>query len=166
MVRGEAPPPPERSGNPGPEPPADGNPPKPPGDEPVVAVCPECGGVLTERAEAGVLQWECRVGHRYSPNTLIDAQAEDVESALWAAIRALEDRAALLDRMAHQSEQRGQARSARRFRRQSHAASDQAEIVRRALAGAAGTTLRRVADADDEERAGELEGADPEEGAA
>ena len=131
--------------------------PQPPAGEQVVAVCPECGGVLTERAEAGVLQWECRVGHRYSPDTLIDAQADDVEGALWAAIRALADRAALLQRMAQQAEKRGQPRSARRFRRQAHAASEQTEIVRHALAGAAGTTLRRVIDIDDEEPVGEAE---------
>lgn len=147
------------TGNPGEDPGAD--PPgeaDPPDDERVAAVCPECGGVLTERTEAGVLQWECRVGHRYSPNTLLDAQADDVEGALWAAIRVLADRAALLRRMAQQAERRGQPRSARRFRRQSQAASEQAEIVRQALTGAAGTTLRRVTESDED--------GEPEEGVA
>ena len=143
MVKGDDPPPEARAGDPDPDPPE---------GERVVAVCPECGGVLTERAEAGVLQWQCRVGHRYSPETLIDAQAEDVEGALWAAVRALADRAALLERMAQHAEQRGQARSARRFRRQCETASEQAEVVRQALAGAAGTTLRRVTDDDEADR--------------
>lgn len=166
MVMGEDPPPVGRSGYPGsetgPDPDARPDPhPDPPQGEQVAAICPECGGVLTERAEAGVLQWECRVGHRYSPETLIDAQADDVEGALWAAIRVLADRAALLQRMAQQAEKRGQPRSARRFRRQSQSASEQAEIVRQALAGAAGTTLRRLIDTDQEDRTG-----DAEEGAA
>jgi two-component system chemotaxis response regulator CheB len=164
MVNGEDLPPPGRGGEsqsglesaPLPDRTAD---PLPPDGEQVNAVCPDCGGVLTERAEAGMLQWECRVGHRYSPATLIDAQADDVDVALWAAIRALADRAALLERLAGQAERRGNARSARRFRWQAHSASEQAEIVRHALTGAAGATLRRVTDADDEERAGEAEGA-------
>jgi two-component system, chemotaxis family, protein-glutamate methylesterase/glutaminase len=104
--------------------------PDPPGGEQVHAVCPECGGVLSERTEAGIVQWECRVGHRFSPDTLADAQADDVEGALWAAVRTLADRAALLGRMARQAEGRGQVRSARRCRRQSQSAADQAEIVR------------------------------------
>ncbi|HSC03248.1 MAG TPA: chemotaxis protein CheB [Solirubrobacteraceae bacterium] len=165
MVNGEDPPPPVGVGgdpdsDPEPDPAIDPKPdphPDPLRGEQVVAVCPECGGVLTERAEAGFLQWECRVGHRYSPDTLIDAQADEVEGALWAAIRALADRAALLQRMAQQAEKRGQPRSARRFRRQSQAASEQAEIVRQALAGAAGTTLRRVVDTDEEEPIGTSE---------
>lgn len=146
MVKGDDPP--SRGGS------GDSHP-DPPEGEKVVAVCPECGGVLTEHSEGGFLQWQCRVGHRYSPDTLIDAQADDVEGALWAAIRALEDRAALIRRMAHQAERRGQARSARHFRRRAQAASEQAEIVRQALAGAAGTTLRRVTDGDEDERPGQ-----------
>jgi two-component system chemotaxis response regulator CheB len=164
MVNGEGPPPSAEAVDPGADPEPDPvrepkpNPhPDPPPGEQVVAVCPECGGVLTERAEAGVLQWECRVGHRYSPDTLIDAQADDVEGALWAAIRALADRAALLQRMAQQAERRGQLRSARRFRRQSQSASEQTEIVRQALSRAAGTTLRRVIDTDEDEAVGGAE---------
>jgi two-component system, chemotaxis family, protein-glutamate methylesterase/glutaminase len=164
MVNGGDPPPSGQANDPGsrtgpdsvPDPPPN---PGPPGGAEVAAVCPECGGVLTERSEAGVLQWECRVGHRYSPEALIDAQADDVEGALWAAIRALADRAALLQRMAGQAERRGQFRSARRFRRQAQSASEQAETVRHALVGAAGTTLRRVTDVDDNEPAGAEEGA-------
>jgi two-component system, chemotaxis family, protein-glutamate methylesterase/glutaminase len=164
IVNGGDPPPSEQAGNPGSRPAAAPVPdphshPDPPAGRQVVEVCPECGGVLTERLEAGVLQWECRVGHRYSPETLIDAQAEDVEGALWAAIRALEDRAALLKRMAEQAGRRGQPRSASRFRRQANSAYEQAHTVRQAVNGAAGTTLRRVTDVDDEERDAVEEGA-------
>ena len=150
MVKGEDPPPEARAGDPDPDPPE---------GEQVNAVCPECGGVLSERTEAGVLQWECRVGHRYSPETLIDAQADDVEGALWAGIRALSDRAALFKRMAGQAQQRGHTSSARRFRWQSDSASDQAEIVREALTGAARTTLRRVSDDDEDDPLRDQEGA-------
>jgi two-component system chemotaxis response regulator CheB len=107
----------------------------------------------------GVLQWQCRVGHRYSPETLVDLQADDVEGALWAAIRVLADRAALLHRMAEQAQERGQGRAARRFRRRSESAAEQAEIVQQALARAAGTTLRRVSDDDEDDQLREQEGA-------
>jgi len=166
MVKGEDPPPGTSPEAPNPDPPAaeddrSGARPSPVGTqrdrvegEPVNAVCPDCGGVLSERLAAGVLQWECRVGHRFSPGTLLDAQADNVESALWAAVRALDDRAILLARMAEQADRRGQMRSARRFRRQSEAAEEQAQIVRQALTGAARTTLRRVEE-DEEDGSGE-----------
>lgn len=79
----------------------------PPAGEQVNAVCPECGEVLSQRVEAGVARWECPAGHRYSPDALIDAQADSVDGALRAAVRAPADRAALLGRMALQAELRG-----------------------------------------------------------
>jgi two-component system chemotaxis response regulator CheB len=130
----------------------------PPGGEQVTTVCPECGGVLSERVESGMTQWECRVGHRYSPDSLADAQAQGVEAALWAAVRALEDRQVLLARMADQAEARGQPRSARSFRRRADAAAEHADHVRVALMRAAATTLRTI-EHDDSVSAGEEESA-------
>ncbi len=113
--------------------------------EGVTTVCPECGGVLTERSVAALTQWECGVGHRYSPQSLADAQAERVEAGLWGAVRMLEDRVALLKRMADQAESRGQSRAARSFRSRAESADGQAERVRDVLTTAATATLRRVA---------------------
>jgi two-component system chemotaxis response regulator CheB len=113
---------------------------------PIITSCPECGGVLTEHREAEVTQWRCKVGHRYSQESLDEAQAETVEAAMWAAVRALEDREALLERMALQMESRGQLRSAGKFRRRSKRAGEHAGLVRSTLADAATTTLQPVVD--------------------
>jgi two-component system, chemotaxis family, protein-glutamate methylesterase/glutaminase len=118
-----------------------------PGDS-VTSICPECGGVLSENHIADVIQWTCRVGHRYSPESLADAQAENVEGALWAAVRALADRQALLDRMATQLEARGHRRSAGSFRRRADEAAAQSVVVREALGQAAALTLQRIADSE------------------
>jgi two-component system chemotaxis response regulator CheB len=112
----------------------------------LTSVCPECGGVLTEHHRAGMLQWQCHVGHRYSPRSLADAQGDRVEQAMWTAVRMLRDRSALLSRMADHADARGQPRSARRFRRQAEDAADQAELVLQALNQAATNTLQTVAD--------------------
>jgi two-component system, chemotaxis family, protein-glutamate methylesterase/glutaminase len=111
---------------------------------PLISICPECGGVLTEGQVAGVVQWSCHVGHRYSPESLADSQAASVEAAMWTAIRALEERSAMLERMADQSSARAQRRSAGRFRHQARDAREQAQLVRAALDQAAATTLRHV----------------------
>jgi two-component system chemotaxis response regulator CheB len=130
-----------------------------PGDS-VISVCPECGGVLSENHIEGVIQWSCRVGHRYSPESLADAQSENVEAALWAAARALGDRQMLLDRMATQLEARGHRRSARSFRRRADEAAAQTEVVREALGQAAALTLRRIADGENGGEEGEGAGSE------
>jgi two-component system chemotaxis response regulator CheB len=118
----------------------------PPEPDPATVACPECGGVLSERAEAGTSYWECRVGHRYAPESLVDAQADEVEAALWTAVRALDDRGRLLDRMAGRAEARGAVRTARSFRRRAQLAAHQADQVRGALTQAAQSSLQRLVD--------------------
>jgi two-component system chemotaxis response regulator CheB len=154
MVNGESlPPDPPRSDSPGGTDPPD----KAGPEKGMVTVCPECGGVLSEDTLGGMTQWRCRIGHRYSPESLADAQADGVEAALWAAVRALEDRCALLERMAEQADSRGAARSARSFRRRARDAVNHADAVRATLTDATATTLRRVAEAGGAEAADEEE---------
>jgi two-component system chemotaxis response regulator CheB len=135
MVRGEDPPPSAKQNDLGSNPST---------DDPTVTICPECGGVLSEQREGGVPVWECRVGHRYSQEGLIEAQAVDIESALWGAIRALEDRGRMLDRMATESDGRGMKRSAGSFRHRAQAAMEQAEAVRQALTRATELSLFKL----------------------
>jgi len=67
---------------------------------PSIFTCPECHGTLWEADEGGVLRFRCRVGHIYSPDSMLSAQTDEVDRALWVALRTLEERAALAHRLA------------------------------------------------------------------
>jgi two-component system chemotaxis response regulator CheB len=71
---------------------------------PSVFGCPECGGVLWEINQEGLLRFRCRVGHAYTAQHLRAEQRQVIETALWAALRALEESAALYRRLAARSE--------------------------------------------------------------
>lgn len=77
-------------------------------------VCPECGGGLWEIKNDRVLRYRCNTGHAYSKASLLASQHEIVESALWAAVRSLEERAGILLRMARNSRERNSTSSAAR----------------------------------------------------
>src|SRR5262245_33761662 len=81
---------------------------------PVDLVCPECGGVLRQFDENGVLRFHCRVGHTYSPDALYAAQDGRLEAALWAAIRSLEESASMARRLAQAARDRGATLTATR----------------------------------------------------
>jgi two-component system, chemotaxis family, protein-glutamate methylesterase/glutaminase len=98
--------------------------------------CPDCGGVLFEQDEAGLTRFRCSVGHVYSIESLSSAQASQLEGALWTAVRALEDRAELLRKMARRSEGAGRERSAATFRAQADDADGRAALIREAVAQA------------------------------
>jgi two-component system, chemotaxis family, protein-glutamate methylesterase/glutaminase len=99
--------------------------------------CPDCGGNLFERREGALERFECSVGHVFSIESLSSAQAEALEGALWAAVRSLEDRAALLGRLADRARKGSNPRSALTFERQAREVVERANMIREAISGAA-----------------------------
>jgi two-component system, chemotaxis family, protein-glutamate methylesterase/glutaminase len=77
---------------------------------PSVYACPDCHGVLWEVKEGNLLRFRCRVGHSYTAETLNVAVSKGTEDTLWASMRALEEKAELLHRMASRSGSRAAAR--------------------------------------------------------
>jgi two-component system, chemotaxis family, protein-glutamate methylesterase/glutaminase len=95
--------------------------------------CPACGGGLWQADEGGERVYRCRTGHGFSSEVLLASQSNVVESAMWAAVRALEERAAMTRRMSERLRTRGRRVSAERFERQANAAIDQALTIRHAI---------------------------------
>jgi two-component system, chemotaxis family, protein-glutamate methylesterase/glutaminase len=92
--------------------------------------CPDCGGVLWELNEGNLLRYRCHVGHAYSIESLAAEQSDSVEAALWAALRALEEKAALSRRMAFQAKQRNQPLSEAQFSSKAEEIELQAAAIR------------------------------------
>lgn len=66
---------------------------------PAELVCPTCQGVLTEAHSGEFRHFRCHVGHAFSLESLVREQSEELERALWAAVRALQESAALSERL-------------------------------------------------------------------
>lgn len=96
---------------------------------PAELVCPLCQGVLTEVHSGSFQHFRCHVGHSFSLKSLVAEQSEDLERALWAAVRALDESAALSRRL-HLTE-RGSLKE--RFAERARTQTDQADIIRHIL---------------------------------
>jgi two-component system chemotaxis response regulator CheB len=72
--------------------------------QPSPFACPDCGGVLWETEGDGFPRFRCRVGHAFTARHLDAEQRHAIETALWAALRALEESASLYHRMAERAE--------------------------------------------------------------
>jgi two-component system chemotaxis response regulator CheB len=94
--------------------------------------CPDCHGSLWELKDGDAARYECRVGHAYSLESMLSAQAESVENALWAALNALEERAATMERVAKISPGRSGSIGGRLVE-QAHDTAEQAKTLREAL---------------------------------
>jgi two-component system, chemotaxis family, protein-glutamate methylesterase/glutaminase len=95
--------------------------------------CPDCGGVLFELEDSGLLRFRCRTGHGYTAEALSGTQQSHLDAALWAALRALEESASLSRRLAAQARNRNHPRSALRFDERARTAESQVELLRRAV---------------------------------
>lgn len=97
--------------------------------------CPDCHGVLWEVQEGELSRFRCRVGHAFSPNSLLASQSSNLEDALWGAFRALEENAALAQRLGERAAERGHTQAAARFGQQAADARQRAAVIREVLAG-------------------------------
>jgi two-component system chemotaxis response regulator CheB len=62
--------------------------------------CPDCGGSLQRVGEDTLVQYRCRIGHLYSPQSALFTHAEREENTLWTAVVILEEGAELAEEIA------------------------------------------------------------------
>lgn len=100
--------------------------------QPSAFACPDCGGVLWEIEENGFLRFRCRVGHAFTAKHLGAEQRHAIETALWSALRALEESAALYRRLAEKSTTT-RAATASRFQERAETQGENARVLREFL---------------------------------
>jgi two-component system, chemotaxis family, protein-glutamate methylesterase/glutaminase len=96
---------------------------------PSVFACPDCHGVLWELGEGEPLRYRCRVGHAYLAQSLGAAQDEKLDEALWSALRALKESAALSRKLADRSRERGLSHLASEYTQRVIEADDRAGLI-------------------------------------
>jgi two-component system, chemotaxis family, protein-glutamate methylesterase/glutaminase len=100
---------------------------------PSVFACPDCGGVLWEVEDNGFLRFRCRVGHAFTALHLGAEQRQAIETALWSALRALEENASLYHRMAERAEDSRHHSTAKIFQDRATTTESNARILRELL---------------------------------
>lgn len=84
-----------------------------------IYACPDCGGGLWDIAKRGggkVVRYRCHIGHSYSEKDLFIKQGEIFESTLWIALRIMEERKTLLQKMEDDHTKRGLSKVAKEYK--------------------------------------------------
>lgn len=100
---------------------------------PSVFTCPDCGGTLMELVEGELVRYRCHVGHAFTPLTLLNGQQEQIEAAMWSALRMLEESAALRRHSSERAVEGGLLGLAESYDRQAAELIERAHTIRRVL---------------------------------
>ena len=100
---------------------------------PSALTCPACGGALFEKPGETILHFRCRTGHAYSPESLAADQTNTLDAALWAALRSLEEVAALARRMERRAREHDHLAAAQRYQQRAREAEQHAGLLRTML---------------------------------
>lgn len=57
--------------------------------------CPECNGSIWQIGNGNFLRFRCHVGQAYTADIFLSEQTQNIENALWSAVRALEEKVTL-----------------------------------------------------------------------
>lgn len=97
--------------------------------------CPECGGVLWEIEDGELLRYRCHVGHAYTGEAVLAAQAREVEQMLSTLLRSHRERAELALRMARKEGANGRSDVAAHFEARAKEYREAADLIGQILAG-------------------------------
>jgi two-component system, chemotaxis family, protein-glutamate methylesterase/glutaminase len=100
---------------------------------PVPLSCPACGGVLSQIRRSPPLRFRCQVGHAYTAEALASEQEGSVDEAIRVALRIVEERAVLTQKMADEARRGGLRFSAASFERTSAESRGHVVTLREAL---------------------------------
>ncbi|HWK65049.1 MAG TPA: chemotaxis protein CheB [Rhizobiaceae bacterium] len=76
---------------------------------PSTITCPDCGGVLSEVTGSRPLRFRCQVGHSYTAKKVLQQQEDQVDEAMRVALRIIEERANLVERMGREAAEVGRS---------------------------------------------------------
>ncbi|GJE27821.1 chemotaxis protein CheB [Methylobacterium organophilum] len=101
--------------------------------DPAALTCPDCGGVLSQVKVGEPLRFRCQVGHAFTAEALAYEKEDRVDEALRVALRIIEERAELVQRMAEDGRRTGRRAVAEMYEARASEYRDYAETLRRAV---------------------------------
>jgi two-component system chemotaxis response regulator CheB len=100
--------------------------------EPSALSCPHCQGVLSEMRTPGPLRYRCQTGHAFTAETALAAQQNDIDEALMVALRVMEERVTLTQRMCREARDQGRDAMAETYEARADEYSRYAGVLREA----------------------------------
>jgi two-component system chemotaxis response regulator CheB len=113
---------------------------------PSVFTCPDCGGTLFEIEDSGLLRNRCSTGHAFGAQSLMAGKDDNVEGALSAALRALQESERLSRRLMASLHEKDFPLTMRELKAKADAMRQHAGVIQGLLEGLDASGARPQAD--------------------
>lgn len=100
---------------------------------PSTFTCPECQGTLWELKDQQPQRFRCHTGHSFTAPILGELQHEKAEDAIWAAVRALQEKEQLFASLAAKATAWLHPGTASEYTQKARQAREQADLLKRVL---------------------------------
>ncbi len=101
--------------------------------QPTSLTCPDCHGPLWEIRNGDLVRYRCRTGHAFTADSILAAQAEALEEALWMAYNTLEEQALTSERLEQEARERRHLHVAARFAERARESRRRAAVIRQVI---------------------------------
>lgn len=92
--------------------------------------CPDCDGAIWQIGDEEPLKLRCHVGHSFTGEVFLTEQSRNVESALWTAIRIMEEKVTFSRKLAVRKREKNMLDEADAYEEQADALDDKVAEVR------------------------------------
>jgi two-component system, chemotaxis family, protein-glutamate methylesterase/glutaminase len=98
-----------------------------------VLTCPDCGGIMWEIKDGDLSRYRCHIGHAYTQDTIAAGVDERLKRGLATALRALNERVALLNKMRDEAGEKGRPNLVEWWSTQAHEFEREVDVIRDAI---------------------------------
>jgi two-component system, chemotaxis family, protein-glutamate methylesterase/glutaminase len=95
-----------------------------------IYTCPECNGNMWELQEEEMKRYRCHVGHAFTAETLLSLQSEQLEGAIWSAVRSMEERILLIRQLANYARRQNNELLANNYEKEAKKMEEQQDLLK------------------------------------
>ena len=109
-----------------------------------VLACPDCHGVMWEIDEGELVRYRCHVGHAYSAESMKHGIDENLTRALGSALRALDERVAVVEKLRDKAIENQHTRSIAWWQGRIDETQREADIIRLSILRMEGVADKKI----------------------
>jgi len=98
-----------------------------------VLTCPDCGGIMWQLKDGALSRYRCHIGHAYGAEQMAVTLDGNLKRAMASALRALNERVALVGKLRDQANAVGQPELARSWSTRAQEFEREADVITEAI---------------------------------